>query len=49
MMVTMMVGAGTVMEVMRKRKPLIVVFNETLMHNHQKELALAMSERGMIP
>eukprot|EP00937_MAST-01D_sp_MAST-1D-sp2_P003212 g3212.t1 len=39
-------GAGTIMEVLRARKPLIVVTNEALMGNHQTELAGALEERG---
>mmetsp|Transcript_51837 Transcript_51837/g.121728 ORF Transcript_51837/g.121728 Transcript_51837/m.121728 type:complete len:171 (+) Transcript_51837:181-693(+) len=39
-------GAGSVMEALRNRKKLIVVVNDKLMHNHQAELADAMSEAG---
>ena len=39
-------GAGTVMEVLKMRKKLIVVINTQLMNNHQEELACAMEERG---
>ena len=39
-------GAGTIMEVLRARKPLVVVINTALMGNHQVELAGALEERG---
>jgi beta-1,4-N-acetylglucosaminyltransferase len=39
-------GAGTVMEVLRMTKPLVVVINTKLMDNHQTELAGAMADRG---
>lgn len=39
-------GAGTVMEVLRITKKLVVVINTQLMDNHQTELAGAMAERG---
>jgi beta-1,4-N-acetylglucosaminyltransferase len=39
-------GAGTIMEVMRAKVPLVVVINETLMDNHQVELAHALETRG---
>eukprot|EP00536_Pseudo-nitzschia_multiseries_P007688 jgi/Psemu1/305141/fgenesh1_kg.183_\ len=38
-------GAGTVMEVLRMKKKLIVVINTDLMDNHQTELAGAMAVR----
>uniref|UniRef100_A0A7S0MXJ1 Glycosyl transferase family 28 C-terminal domain-containing protein n=1 Tax=Cryptomonas curvata TaxID=233186 RepID=A0A7S0MXJ1_9CRYP len=41
-------GAGSVLEALRLRKTLIVVANESLMDNHQQELAAAMSEQGWL-
>ena len=39
-------GSGTILEVLRLKKRLIVVVNETLLDNHQKELADALSVQG---
>ncbi|KAJ7755038.1 glycosyl transferase [Mycena maculata] len=39
-------GAGTILDVLRLAKPLIVVPNETLLHNHQAELASALAASG---
>ena len=39
-------GAGSIMEALNLRRPLLVVINETLMDNHQSELADALQDRG---
>jgi beta-1,4-N-acetylglucosaminyltransferase len=39
-------GSGTILEVLRLNKQLIVVANETLLDNHQRELADALSTQG---
>ncbi|KAL0270052.1 UNVERIFIED_CONTAM: hypothetical protein PYX00_007588 [Menopon gallinae] len=41
-------GAGSCLEVLEKEKPLLVVINEELMHNHQRELADRLSAEGCI-
>jgi len=37
-------GSGTILDVLRMRKPLIVIPNETLLDNHQEELASALAD-----
>ncbi|KAK7693392.1 hypothetical protein QCA50_002960 [Cerrena zonata] len=37
-------GSGTIIDVLRLRKPLIVIPNETLLDNHQEELASALAQ-----
>ncbi|KAJ2925232.1 hypothetical protein H1R20_g11883, partial [Candolleomyces eurysporus] len=39
-------GSGTILDVLRKGKRMIVVPNETLLDNHQKQLAVALEEKG---
>ncbi|EDQ93015.1 uncharacterized protein MONBRDRAFT_13897 [Monosiga brevicollis MX1] len=39
-------GAGTILETLEAGKPMIIVVNEELMHNHQIELAQAMADSG---
>lgn len=41
-------GAGTVMEVLKIGKPLLVVVNSELMHDHQIEVAQALADRGFV-
>ncbi|GJJ12150.1 hypothetical protein Clacol_006391 [Clathrus columnatus] len=41
-------GSGTILDVLRLHKPLIVVPNPTLLHNHQLELADALQKRGYL-
>ena len=39
-------GAGSILESLEAQKPLLVVINDTLMDNHQTELASKMRELG---
>ncbi|KAG8743691.1 N-acetylglucosaminyldiphosphodolichol N-acetylglucosaminyltransferase catalytic subunit alg13 [Ceratobasidium sp. 414] len=39
-------GSGTILEVLRLPRPMVVVPNETLLDNHQVELANALGELG---
>ncbi|THH33852.1 hypothetical protein EUX98_g270 [Antrodiella citrinella] len=39
-------GSGTILDVLRLRKPLIVIPNETLLDNHQEELASSLADLG---
>lgn len=41
-------GSGTILDVLRLNKPLIVVPNSTLMDDHQQELATALASRGHV-
>ena len=39
-----LLGSGTILDVLRMGKPMIVIPNPTLLHNHQEELASALEE-----
>lgn len=42
------VGSGTILEVLRLGKPMIVVPNGTLLDNHQEELSSALDAMGYL-
>ncbi|KAK7054988.1 N-acetylglucosaminyldiphosphodolichol N-acetylglucosaminyltransferase catalytic subunit alg13 [Paramarasmius palmivorus] len=41
-------GSGTILDVLRLKKPLIVVPNSTLLDDHQQELATALQDMGYL-
>ncbi|EEB91813.1 hypothetical protein MPER_09768 [Moniliophthora perniciosa FA553] len=41
-------GSGTILDVLRLKRPLIVVPNSTLLDDHQQELATALQEMGYL-
>ena len=41
-------GAGSIMEALAAHKKMIVVINNSLMHNHQWEVAHALAQRGYL-
>lgn len=41
-------GSGTILDVLRLQKPLIVVPNPTLLDDHQQELASALAGLGHV-
>ena len=43
---TRLPGSGTILDVLRLNKPLIVVPNSSLLDNHQQELADALADLG---
>lgn len=44
----LMSGSGSILTALRMSKPLLVVPNETLMDNHQVELADALEKEGYL-
>ncbi|KAF8955455.1 hypothetical protein BDZ97DRAFT_1857822 [Flammula alnicola] len=45
-LMNMFAGSGTILDVLRMGKPMIVVPNPTLLDNHQEELASALQSMG---
>jgi beta-1,4-N-acetylglucosaminyltransferase len=43
-----MAGSGTMLDVLRRSKPLIVVPNSSLLDDHQTDLALALSKQNYL-
>lgn len=41
-------GAGTILDVLKNKKPLLVVINDSLMNNHQNELYDVMTKEKFI-
>ncbi|RXK35469.1 hypothetical protein M231_07281 [Tremella mesenterica] len=41
-------GSGSILSVLRSRKPLLVIPNQTLMDDHQSELAYELSKHGYL-
>ncbi|KAJ1975862.1 UDP-N-acetylglucosamine transferase subunit ALG13 [Dimargaris xerosporica] len=41
-------GSGTILECLTRAKPLVAVVNDSLMDNHQLELAEALAEQGYL-
>ena len=39
-------GSGTILDVLRRRKPLLVIPNPTLLDNHQAELSDSLAALG---
>ncbi|RUS15473.1 hypothetical protein BC937DRAFT_92395 [Endogone sp. FLAS-F59071] len=46
--VSVVPGSGSILEALRQQKRLVVVVNETLMDNHQVELAQALQDKGYL-
>lgn len=41
-------GSGTILDVLRLHKPMIVVPNTSLLHNHQEELASVLDSQSYL-